>query len=87
MVILDLVLKHYWYDRIKMGLKVHEYREANEYWQRRLSTKLYSHVRLRRGYTRENLLFEIKSIQKTKEVNDLGLPEVFKISLGARVGE
>ena len=85
MIILDLVLKSEWYDLIKSGDKKHEYREIKEYWSRRLFAKPYSHVRFRRGYTRENMLFELTGIEITTDKNDLNLPEVYKICLGARI--
>ncbi len=85
MIILDLVLKSEWYDLIKSGNKKHEYREIKEYWSRRLFAKPYSHVRFRRGYTRENMLFELIGIEITTDKNDLNLPEVYKICLGARI--
>ena len=34
--VLDLVMKHYWFDKIKSGEKTHEYRVATDYWFKRL---------------------------------------------------
>ena len=79
MLILDLVLKAYWYELIRSGKKQAEYREIKPYWTKRLFSKPYSHVRFRKGYTREAILFELKGIEITQEANDLGLPEVYKI--------
>lgn len=39
---LDLVLKGFWYDLIKSGVKREEYREVTPYWCKRI---LYSHSR------------------------------------------
>ena len=36
MKILDLVLKHQWYDLIEDGIKTEEYRELKPYWIKRL---------------------------------------------------
>lgn len=36
MKILDLVLKHKWYDMIDSGEKPEEYRDLTEYWAKRL---------------------------------------------------
>ena len=36
MKILDLVLKHQWYDLIEVGIKTEEYRELKPYWIKRL---------------------------------------------------
>ena len=85
MIILDLVLKSEWYDLIKSGDKKHEYRAIKEYWSRRLFAKHYSHIRFRRGNTRENMLFELTGIEISADKNDLNLPEVYKISLGSKV--
>jgi hypothetical protein len=37
MKVLDLVLKHKWYDMIESGEKKEEYREDKEYWIKRLT--------------------------------------------------
>lgn len=84
MIILDLVLKSKWYDLIKAGGKKYEYREIKEYWSRRLFARPYSHVRFRRGYTKETMLFEMIGIEISTDKNDLNVPEVYKICLGQR---
>lgn len=85
MIILDLVLKSCWYDLIKSGEKKCEYRAVKDSWTARLFPRPYTHARFRRGYTKESMVFEIAGIKKTTEKNDLELPEVYKIQLGARV--
>lgn len=87
MIILDLVLKRDWYDLIKSGEKKCEYREIKEYWTRRLFARPYTHVRFRRSYTRESMLFELAKIEISSSRNDLNLPRVYKIALGVRVAE
>ena len=52
---------------------------------RRLFNKPYSHVRLRRGYTKAHMLFELNGIEKSTDKNDLNLPEVYKICHGAMI--
>lgn len=86
-IILDLVLKACWYDRIKSGQKKCEYREIKPFWTRRLFARQYSHVRFRRGYTKESMVFEIAGIEKTTERNDLNLPAAYKIRLGVSAVE
>jgi hypothetical protein len=68
---LHLVLKHHWFDKIKSGEKKTEYREATEYWRKRIMsnpnqeikekfwTARHMFVCLRRGYTKnaERLTF------------------------------
>ncbi|MFG6375861.1 MAG: hypothetical protein K1W05_08050 [Desulfovibrio sp.] len=85
MIVLDLVLKAYWYDLIKSGEKKCEYREIKEYWTRRLFSRPYTHVRFRKGYTSESILFELAGIENTGVHNDLGLPKAYKIILGTRI--
>lgn len=84
-IILDLVLKGRWYDLIKSGHKKYEYREVKPYWDNRLFRLPYTHIRFRRGYTKETMLYELIGIEKTTENNDLGLPEVYKLGIGHRV--
>ena len=83
--ILDLVVKAHWYELIKSGQKKCEYREIKKYWMQKLAAKKYTHVRFRKGYTREHMLFEIMDIGQTTEQNDLNLPCVYKIQLAARI--
>ena len=85
MIVLDLVLTHHWYDLIESGRKTVEYREVKPYWTKRLFRKPYSHVRFRRGYTKEDMVFELLSIDIYKGENDLNLPEVYRLSLGERI--
>lgn len=58
-VILDLVLKGKWYDMIERGAKLEEYREIKPYWDRRLFSRPYTHVRFRRGYTSKSMTYTI----------------------------
>ena len=85
MIILDLVLKAHWYELIKSGEKQSEYREVKPYWTKRLFSKAYTHVRFRRGYTKEAIIFEIVCIELSGEANDLKIPEVYAIRIGARM--
>lgn len=85
MIVLDLVLKAHWYDLIKSGQKKCEYREVKPYWTKRLFAKPYSHVRFRRGYTKESMVFELAGIEETTDQNDLNFPRVYKLTLGAMV--
>lgn len=48
---LYLILKKEWFDKIKNGEKTVEYREAKEYWHRRLN-KNFNEVILKNGYSR-----------------------------------
>ena len=59
MIILDLVLKGKWYDMIERGAKLEEYREIKPYWNKRLFSRPYTHVRFRRGYTKKSMTYTI----------------------------
>lgn len=59
MIILDLVQKAKWYDMIERGAKLEEYREIKPYWDRRLFSRPYTHVRFRRGYTSKSMTYTI----------------------------
>ena len=89
MKILDLVVKHKWYDMEESGEKPEEYRALSDHWVKRfLPTNQvwqeYTHVRLHRGYTSTTMLFEIKSMHIGVGNPDWGAPkeEVFIIKLG-----
>ena len=65
--ILHLTLKFKWYDMQESGVKPEEYREYNNYWKRRIlgkfpTLKVYTHVLLRRGYTKRYIIRRIESI-------------------------
>ena len=94
MKILDLVLKHKWYDMIDVGDKPEEYREDNDYWNNRLIdketllVKPFTHVRFHRGYTSTTMLWTITDISLGRGKTEWGAPEnkdVFIIKLGERL--
>ena len=60
MIILDLVLMGKWYDMIERGAKLEEYREIKPYWDKRLFSRPYTHVRFRRGYTKKSMTYTIR---------------------------
>lgn len=49
---MDLVLnlKSKWFEEIKKGFKVVEFREYNDYWKKRLEGKEYDNIYLIKGY-------------------------------------
>ena len=51
MKILDLVLKHQWYDMIDVGDKREEYRLHKPYWCKRLLNQEFAMFSQRYGYT------------------------------------
>ena len=73
--IVHLPLKYRYYEQIKSGEKTIEYRNKNMYWRLRLQGA--THARMRKGYTKESMLFEIIKIEQ----KDL----VFAIHLGKRI--
>lgn len=88
---LKLVLKDIWFEKIKAGVKTHEYREYKDYWIKRLSVaNKYSYVEFQKAYRKnpEKMIFEIKSIKilKPNSKNDLNTNQtVFDIELGKRI--
>lgn len=78
---LDLVLTGYWYDKIECGRKGYEFREATDYWVKRILKYNYTHVVLRRGYTNIKMRFEIVKIHRRKMKGR----DFFAIELGKRV--
>ncbi len=86
--VLFLILTKHWFDEIKSGRKTHEYREARDYWNKRLTSKRYTHVALRRGYGKgaEVMIFKIDALTRKQNIpNDLNLPDVWDIELGERI--
>lgn len=86
--VLFLILTKHWFDEIKSGRKTHEYREARDYWNKRLTGKRYTHVALRRGYGKgaEVMIFKIDALTRKQNIpNDLNLPDVWDIELGERI--
>ena len=56
--LLHLSVKNEWYDMIVNGEKDEEYREFKPYWFKFIG-KYYSHVLIRRGYTKEFVIYPI----------------------------
>lgn len=74
MKILDLVLKGEWFDMIKNGPKREEYREIKPYWTKRIEKNKYTHVKFRRGYTNQSIMFSIENITVGHGNTDWGAP-------------
>ena len=90
MKLLDLVLKGQWYDMIVAGIKHEEYREIKPYWTKRLTEqntpddngfiandydfKDYTHVRFRRGYTKQSIVFKVEDMSVGRGNSDWGAP-------------
>lgn len=49
-MILDLPIKKKWFDMIKSGEKLEEYREIKPHWNSRIEGKNITHVRFKNGY-------------------------------------
>lgn len=88
MTVLDLVLKHQWYDMIDSGEKPEEYRDITPYWRKRIqSGKRYTHVRFHRGYLVKSMVFRYDGLRIGRGNTQWGAPadrDVFIISLGER---
>ena len=86
-----LPLKRKWWDQIKSGTKVEEFRLANAYWTKRLEGRTYDEVILTLGYpTRDDLSRRIvlpwRGVTRKRVVSDEwqgSEREVFAIRLTA----
>ena len=76
MNILHLTLKKKWFDLIRSGEKIEEYREIKPYWNKRLSKK-YDTVYFRNGYSKNapSILIELKTIFTGYGFYKWGAPE------------
>jgi hypothetical protein len=59
--VLHLNLKGEYFDAIKCGDKVEEYREYNDYWRNRLEGREYSRIDIKRGYPKRDDYSKIES--------------------------
>lgn len=50
--VLYLTLHRHWFDEIKWGRKIFEYREKKLYWRTRLVARVYDYICFRNGYGR-----------------------------------
>lgn len=71
-----LPLKFKYYRQIEHGEKEVEYRNKNDYWRTRLQDA--THIKFRKGYTKETMLFKIRRVIEHHEF--------YEIFLGERVG-
>ena len=47
---LHLTLYRKWFDDIKRGIKLNEFRKATDYWRKRLEGRTYKYIRFVNGY-------------------------------------
>lgn len=52
--ILHLHVKSEYFDQIKSGEKIYEYREVKEYWKKRLLYREYDEIHIKNGYPKRN---------------------------------
>lgn len=85
MKILYLTLKKQWFDMVKSGHKLEEYRELKDYWHRRFN-KHYDAVQFTNGYSPSSprFLIELRGIDKGVGRPEWGAPnsEVYILRLG-----
>ncbi len=86
---LFLILKGEWYRMIEQGIKLEEYRNITEYWERRISNREYKTVTFQLGYSLKNrMTFEAASIRKGMGNSKWGatpFKRYFVITLGRRI--
>lgn len=52
--VLHLPLKKIYFEEIKSGVKLFEYREITDYWQKRLVDREYEEIHIKSGYPRSD---------------------------------
>lgn len=72
--LLHLSVTNEWYDMIVNGEKDEEYRQYKPYWFR-IINKYYSHVLIRRGYTKEFVIYPIIKTYVGKGKPEWGAPD------------
>ena len=90
MRVLHLTIKKKWFDMIINHGKSEEYREIKLYWQKRLYSKPYTHVRFKNGYRGDSPFstFSLSGIAIGQGRTEWGAPEgteVFILKLGERI--
>lgn len=89
MKILHLNLKKEWFDKIKSGEKIHEFREYKEYWTKRLcdknTFKKYDVIEFKNGYQKNapTIIAEFKSTELKNDIETpLGFGNFYVINIG-----
>lgn len=85
---LFLTLTHEWFDKMLLGQKDIEYREATAFWRKRiwLRKNEITHVTFSRGYTKTRMTRQVLSIDLgTCPYPDFNAPYYYRIRLGAIV--
>ena len=87
-----LGVKEYWEDilrKAKLAVSKFPFLTLNKILINEYGVRNYTHVRFRYGYTKETMLFEIKSISIGKGNKEWGAPcdDVFIIKLGEKIDE
>lgn len=78
MVLLQLNLHRQFFCAVLNGSKKIEYRERSDYWERRLTSKKYTHIRFRNGYLKAapEMIVELKKTVETKDCYELHLGKI-----------
>lgn len=79
MKILNLILKHKWYNAIKDNGKREEYRQITPYWERRLTKAHwavipYDAICFHKGYTKTCMTFRYDGLEVGQGKQELGAP-------------
>jgi len=78
MVLLQLNLHRQFFCAVLNGSKKIEYRERSDYWERRLTSKKYTHIRFRNGYLKvaPEMIVELKRTVETDDCYELHLGKI-----------
>ena len=85
--VLHLTVNRQWFDMIKAGIKIEEYREMKPYWHKRLMRKPYNVIIFRNGYatTSPTVSVELSGLGIGLGIIEWGAPEgqeVYILRLG-----
>lgn len=80
--VLHLTIKRRWFNEILSGVKKVEYREAKDYWRRRLDGKHFDEVCFRNGYRQDSpfMRVELLDIREVDGWYHIGLGNILESS-------
>ena len=82
--ILHLTLKKKWFDLIKSGEKKVEYRQAKQYWIKRLYGRRFDEIHFHNGYSPDSpfMIVECLDIVRIGDMFEIRLGEILFINPG-----
>lgn len=74
---ITLILKKQWFDMIESGQKTIEYRDATDYWLKRIVNRTIKIIHFRHGYASDarRMIFRCNAVHQKQAVIELHLGE------------